>query len=699
MKTTRFSLSTLLILSVLFFLPSSFAQEYTQWALPEGATMRLGKGYVPEQYLRGNGGISGGMQYSPDGTLLAVASSIGVWLYDTEMYQERALLTGHTDVVTSVCFSTDRRTLASGSWDGTLKLWDVATGTLQRTLPLDGYVTGVRFSPDGRTLAIAIDGGEMGPSLELWDVGTGARRKWLSLENRYDYVLSMDFSPDGQTLASGYKGDDIRLWDVATGTLLRTFKGHTDARYRVHANSVRFSADGETLVSAASLTETRWDMNKFYRIRQWDVASGEPLKEIIVDTDSVFSVCWSADGQTLARGNLDGTIRLWDVETGEPLKILTAHIDAVTSLCWRPDGQLLASASRDGTVRLWDVETGLPRHTFTGHTSSVLSLYWHVDGQTLVCSYDDGKVRLWDEGGKVRLRNVITSVPSQFHSRFEDGRSLSLSADGQLLASANDDTTIRLWDVATGALRHTFAGHTLPISSMCFSAGGRMLASQSWDTTIRLWDVATGTPLKTLGTPRRTASTFPYLVYNNSMDFSPDGQTLAIGYQFLSKNQDVIRLWDVTTGTLRHTLNAHPFGTLSLCFSPDGQTLASGNDDSDAPERAAHTIQLWDASTGELRKTITGQSGPVHSLCWSPDGQTLVSGSGYGGYEGPAADYTFSFWLWDVATGELQRTLIGHTGEVLNVRFSADGQTLASGSADGTVLLWDMAPEILPQKK
>lgn len=678
MKTTFFSLSTLLILSVLFFLPSSFAQEYTQWALPEGATMRLGKGYNESQFAPYLGGGSiGGMQYSPDGTLLAVASSIGVWLYETETYQERALLTGHTSLVSSVCFSPDGRILASGSWDETVKLWNVATGTLQRTLNSFGSVTGVHFSPDGRTLAVESSSEDFW-GIALLDVRTGTSRTWLDSD-----VLSMDFSPDGQTLATSDMDDKVRLWDVATGTLLRTFKGHTDTRCRVHANSVRFSADGETLVSA-SQTETRRYRDKLYRIRLWDVASGEPLKEIIVSTDTVSSVCWSADGQTLARGNLDGTIRLWDAATGEPVKMLIAHTDAVTSLCWSLDGQTLASASRDGTIRLWDVETGHPRHTFTGHTSRASSMDWSSDKQTLVYSnYADGKVWLWD---------VETGIPRPtFPFRIdEEGRSLSLSADGQMLAIASDDTTIRLWDVATGTLRYTLPGHTRDVSSLCFSMDGQMLASGSWD--IRLWDVATGASLKTLGRPIGSIG------FVRSMAFSPDRQTLASGHILDSKDY-VIRLWDVTRGILRHTLTGHTGEILSLCFSPDGQTLASGNGLSWWTELGIteHTIQLWDVATGEHQKTFIGHVGSVESLCWSPDGQTLASGGGHSGGEPGWPDYTVR--VWDVATGELQRTLIGHTGEILSVRFSADGQTLASGSADGTVLLWEMNPDALPQKK
>ncbi len=291
--------------------------------------------------------------------------------------EERRTLTGHTGWVRSVSFSPDGLTLASGSRDRTLRLWDVNTGEERRTLT--GHtdsVSSVSYSPDGRTLASGSSDG----TVILWDVNTGEERRTLT--GHTGWVYSVSFSPDGRTLASAGDWDfTIRLWDVDTGRHLRTLTGHTH-----WVSSVSFSPDGRTLASGSSDGT----------VILWDVNTGEERRTLTGHTGWVYSVSFSPDGLTLASGSDDNTVILWDVTTGEERRTLTGHTWYVNTVSFSPDGRTLASGSRDRTLRLWDVNTGEHRRTLTGHRYSVVSVSFSPDGRTLASGSGDGTVLLWE---------------------------------------------------------------------------------------------------------------------------------------------------------------------------------------------------------------------------------------------------------------------------------------------------------------
>jgi len=464
--------------------------------LPEGAVMRLGMGWIG----RGDRAVA----FSPDGKHLAVAASIGVWLWDTKTWEPVKLLYGHTKPVRSIAFSPDGKYLASGSDDYTVKLWDVRTGECIRTLEgHEDQVLSVAFSPDGKLLASG--GGRGDRRVKLWDVTTG--REVRTLGGHISRVYSVAFSPDGKCLASGSWDKTVKLWDIETGECIRTLEGHSDV------NSVAFSPDGKYLASGSN----------DYTVKLWNPRTGECIRTLAGHTCYVRSVAFSPDGKLLASGSWDHTVKLWDVRTGECIRTLEGHIYWVDSVAFSPDGRFLASGSWDKTVKLWDIETGECMRTLRGSDYDVVSVAFSPDGRLLAADSEyagrPDNIQIWDVATGECIRTLEGHIGPVW--------SVAFSPDGRLLASGSWDETVKLWEVATGECIRTLEGHKPEVRryfgfvhSVAFSPNRRLLASGSEDHTVKLWNVRTGRCVRTL----EGHTSWVY-----SVAFSPDGEYLASG--------------------------------------------------------------------------------------------------------------------------------------------------------------------------
>jgi WD40 repeat protein len=291
-------------------------------------------------------------------------------------------LKGHSGWVTTMAFSPDGQRLATGSWDRTVKIWEVSTGEQLSTIEKKNKeIQALAFSRDGRWLATE----NSSNTVTLLDAATGQEVRALASDKPLgplgsNWVYSIAFSPDGRWLATGVDDKTVRLWDVTLGTRMRDF---TTSRRRI--TYIAFSPDSRLLASG--------DDDKTIRI--WDVASGEEVRKLSGHRKSIYAVAFSPNGRVLASASGDKTVRLWDVDSGREIRTLTGHGNAVTSLAFSPDGRWLVSGSWDRTVKIWEVGTGREVRTLSGHDQPVYSLAFDPRGFWLASGSEDGTIKLW----------------------------------------------------------------------------------------------------------------------------------------------------------------------------------------------------------------------------------------------------------------------------------------------------------------
>jgi WD40 repeat protein len=659
--------------------------------LPPGAVQRLGT--VRFRFAATS------IAYSPDGKVLAAGGADNrIRLLDAATGKELRRLAGHQprtfnpmrdkkgafDLlvgsvgegnVTSLAFSPDGKTLASGGWDDTVRLWDVTTGKeLRRLFAHQALVARVAFSGDGKVLASR---GGLDGVLRLWDPGTGAQLhavQGLSKVNpwRFYREAALAIAPDGKTVAASTR-KAIVSYDVATGKATAQWPGYRDCMY------LAYSPDGKLLASGG-LDDAKKEQ---YSLRIWDVAAHkEQVRCVLPKNEPPTCFAFSPEADRLVAAVAEADTFIFDVKSGKVLQRLP-HFWAAR-VAYAPDGKSVASV-RGATIRTWDPATGRERGLeFQGHQAGVSAVALAPDGKVLASGGED--IRLWDPATGKQVRRIASQ-----------GTALAFAPDGKSLASAGGrSSTVQVWDPASGQLIFKLPGPRL-LRAVAFSPDGRYLASGDEQATVRIWDLATHQQLHEIDLKCGADSL--------SLAFSPDSKTLAcaggwneggvpkgitINLQkrvtITGKEGFFVLLWDVATGKEVRRLGGLTDNIKAVAFSPDGKTVAATSRDG--------RIALWDTATGKDVLYILAH--PRHTdatftcspaLAFAPDGKTLAS-----------AGTDHAIRLWDRATAKELGRFQGDGG-FYALAFGRDGKTLISGSADTTVTVWDILHPSRPTRR
>ena len=617
------------------------------------------------------------------------------WYYfQTLANRSEHTLHGHALDVTSLAWNPDGSTLASGSLDQTIRLWDAATGRQLASLKNDAGILALSWRADGQRLASA---DYPTRTVTIWDPKSGERLRtlrghaadvwWVAWSPDNRHLASIDasgavfvwdesrgtperkftgaggsngclcWSPDGRRLAAADSGKSVTIYELVTGKVLRRLSDHPSG-----VAGVVWSPEGKRLATLVP------DHGAFI----WDPDSGKQLQMLAVAQPEGFpgSIHWSPDGSRLAISRLDLAIVVWNLVSGQQ-EVLRGHSGShISTVCWSPDGRRLASAERgwNGTIKIWSATAGSGLPSFGEAASALVDTAWSADSRWLATGHADGTIRIWDAATQRRIATL--SCAEGIHK-------LGWSPNGKLLAGGGAKGAIYLWDPTSGRLVKSRPGDGLAVVSLSWSRDSSRLGIGSEKSRFVTWEPASGTefPIVHAGIdgvlrPQgdRVAAGESYgvnifdlqgvqlLSWRNSEVTDNDPHWNQDGSRIATRSDFAVEVRDAETGRMPFPPLTHSRRVVRFVWSPDGKQMMTSTED--------HDVHVWDVVEGNLVLSLHGPADPIVSLAWSPDSTRIAAATKAG---------TIS--LWDATSG-YARERAPALLEVLNTRIGNEPQDL-----------------------
>jgi len=552
----------------------------------------------------------------------------------------------HKAEVWHVAFSPNGKKLATACADGFARIYEVPSGKLLvKTAFKEKNIWKVVFSPDGTSLATA-SGDSNSTSVKIWSATTGEENR--SLIGHTDRVRAIDYSPDGETIATGGRDGTIRLWDANTGDETRKINLPETQNNLPEIHDLAFSPDGSKLLSGQGQSAAIYDL------------FADKLTFVKKDIDSYLAVAFSKDGKQFALGKRESQIEIYDTETLKLSVNITSHKANIHNIDFSLDGKVLASASSDRTVRFFDTQKGAELTSLRIHSSDVWSVAFSPNGKYFASGGTDFDALLFDS------KRFLQS--SSFGTRAGFGSQLStISSDRKMIAVTDGiglEPVNAIYEINTRQQKVVFSRET--INAGAFSPNSSYLATFMQNGEITTWDTSNGNQLMRFAahTPEESVGSGRTIIY------SPDGKRIVSG-----GSDKLAKVWDSKTGKLVYELPKFKGYVSCLGFSPDGSRLFAASADS--------TAKLFDFQSGDLIVDLGQQPKPILSVAFAPDGETFATGGADGLIK-----------IWKLESGKLVKTYSGNAGFIWRVTFSPDGKRLVSASGEGILRFWDTETDL-----